>query len=159
MAASLWERASSRISRPCRDAVTLAEAEARRLDNYHVGTEHIVLGLLAQDGCQAASALAELGVTREAFEGVLESEEGTSPEGPIPMTPRALRILDLAVVDADDLGDLKIGTAHVLLGTVDESLEWTKPGPHHLKKVGERLGFMFDDVRRAAIASRERVEP
>jgi ATP-dependent Clp protease ATP-binding subunit ClpA len=158
MTESVWRRASSRISLPCSSAVTLAEAEARRLDDNHVGTEHIMLGLLAVDGCQAASALAELSVRRESFESVLQAEEGQSPEGPIPFAPRGLRILDVAIVEADGLADQKIGTAHILLGVVSESLEWSKPGPHHLRTVAEKLGFTLDDVRRTATASPERVE-
>jgi ATP-dependent Clp protease ATP-binding subunit ClpA len=159
MTNSLWERSSSRISRSGREAIALADVEARRLDDNHVGTEHIVLGLLALQDCQAAGVLASLGVTSDAFAGVLEPEEGRSPEGPIPLTPRADRILEIAAEEADRLGDETISTAHVLLGVVGESLEWTKPGPHHLREAGRRLSFTLEDVRRAATASREQVEP
>ena len=75
------------------------------------------------------------------------------------MTPRALRILEMAVAEADRLGDETIRTVHVLLGVVDESLEWTQPGPHHLRKAGERLGFTLEDVRLTALKCRDAGEP
>lgn len=154
----MWEGSHARTE-SSRIAIASAEQEARKLDDNHVGTEHIVLGLLAQLGSQAATALTALGVSRTEFLLVLNAEEGTSPVGDIPMTPRAIRILELSIHEAGRLGDEVVGTAHLLLGVVGESLEWLEPGPHHLRSVGERLGFTLEDVRQAAVESRAATEP
>jgi ATP-dependent Clp protease ATP-binding subunit ClpA len=159
MTGRLWERSRSRLSASCRSIESRAQGEARQRDDNHVGTEHIVLALISQTNGSAASALAALHLGREDFVSVLDDEEGVSPDGTIPMTPRARRILELAVGEADRLGDETIRTFHVLLGVVDESLKWRQPGPHHLRTAGERLGFTLEDVREMALGCRGASEP
>src|SRR5215470_928976 len=77
-----------------------AEAEARARDDNHVGTEHLVLGLYALGDTTAGRALESLGISRQVFADQLECEEGPSPSGAIPLTPRAQMILGLAGVEA-----------------------------------------------------------
>jgi ATP-dependent Clp protease ATP-binding subunit ClpC len=120
------------------------------LDENHVGTEHVVLGLLADHEGIAATALTSLGITRRVFLRQLHEEKGDSPVGRIPITPRALKIIALAGVEADHFGHRFISTGHVLLGVVRESEEWAasgKAGPHHLQKAAETVGHTLADVR------------
>src|SRR4051812_42622750 len=69
-----------------------AQSEARALDDNHVGTEHITLGLFSLGRSRALDALHAAGVTRETYLSVLDDEAGPSPEGPIPYTLRSMMI-------------------------------------------------------------------
>ncbi len=113
-----------RFTERARDVVVLAQQEARELKHNYIGTEHILLGLLREREGLAARALESLGVS---FEGALEQlvrivgsgEEVTS--GEIPFTPRAKKILELALREALALGHNYVGTEHLLLGLVREN--------------------------------------
>ena len=101
----------------------LAQEEARLLNHGFIGTEHILLGLLRERDGVAARALATLEISPE---GVLEMVEeivgsaATVPTGSPPFTPRAKKILELALREALQLGHNYIGTEHMLLGVVRE---------------------------------------
>ncbi len=82
-------QALAKLNPRARRCLRLAEEAARARDDNHVGTEHIVLGLLA-GAPDVAAALSEIGITRARFEAQPFDEPGTSPEGPIPLTPRSL---------------------------------------------------------------------
>jgi ATP-dependent Clp protease ATP-binding subunit ClpC len=128
--------------------VELAQREARLADENHVGTEHIVLAILALEQSAGARALRELGITREVFVAQLYEEEGSSPPGRIPHTPRTDRILALAA----EVADGPITSGHLLLGVVAESEEWQasgRPGPHHLREAATAVGKSLEDVQRA----------
>jgi ATP-dependent Clp protease ATP-binding subunit ClpC len=84
-AASLAMDQLTPASKRCLDA---AQAQSRRLDDNHVGTEHIVLGVLATDR-EIAEALARVGVTGELFRAQPFDEPGPSPKETIPLTSRA----------------------------------------------------------------------
>ena len=106
-----------------RRVVVLAQQEARMLGHGYIGTEHILLGLLAEGDGLAARALASLEITLEAArEQVLEIiGEGTGqPGGHIPFTPRSKKVLELSLREAQRLGDSSIGTEHILLGLARE---------------------------------------
>jgi ATP-dependent Clp protease ATP-binding subunit ClpC len=103
--------------------VVLAQEEARSLKHSHVGTEHILLGLLREEEGIAARALQHLGVDLGPTRAhVLErTSSGEAPaSGSIPFTPGARAVLDLALREALSLGDNHIDTAHILLGLVRE---------------------------------------
>jgi ATP-dependent Clp protease ATP-binding subunit ClpA len=108
-----------------RRAVALAELEARHLDHDRVGTEHLLLGLLADEASPAASVLLDAGVTlsaarRKVTEAVgAEPPAAARPDGPLPRTPRAARSLGRAVRFAHARRAEEIGTEHVLLGVLD----------------------------------------
>jgi ATP-dependent Clp protease ATP-binding subunit ClpC len=112
-----------------------AQAQSRRLDDNHVGTEHIVLGVLATDS-EIAHTLAETGITEDVFRAQLYGEPGPSPAGTIPLTPRAQMILGFAR-SAGAAGEGTITPRHLMLGVIAESRDWHKrgfTGPYHLEK-------------------------
>src|SRR5204863_209858 len=115
----MFERFTDRA----RNAVVLAQEEARRLDHNYIGTEHILLGLLRDPDSVAGRALVRLGVSLDATRNAVEEiigRGGTAPEGHIPFTPRAKKVLELSLREALQLGHNYIGTEHILLGLVRE---------------------------------------
>jgi ATP-dependent Clp protease ATP-binding subunit ClpC len=104
-----------------RQAVVHAQEEARSLGHDYVGTEHLLLGLLRQPGGVAAETLASLAVTLEASRVEVETIVGRGDrtgEGQVPFSPRAKRVLELALREALSLGHNYIGAEHILLGLV-----------------------------------------
>jgi len=128
-----------------------AEAEARARDDNHVGTEHLVLGLYALGETTARRALESLGISRQVFTGQLECEEGPSPSGVIPLTPRARMIIGLAGVEARGAASGEVQPEHLLLGVIRESEKWRvsgQAGPHHLRAAAEAVGVTLADIER-----------
>jgi ATP-dependent Clp protease ATP-binding subunit ClpA len=112
-----------RFTDQARRVVVLAQEEARLLGHGYIGTEHILLGLLAEGEGSAARALASLGISLDAaMEQIAEIlGEGTGqPSGHIPSTPRTKKVLELSLREAQRLGDSYIGTEHILLGLARE---------------------------------------
>ncbi|HET9103032.1 MAG TPA: Clp protease N-terminal domain-containing protein [Solirubrobacteraceae bacterium] len=112
-----------RFTERARQVVVLAQEEARLLRHNYIGTEHILLGLLREEEGAAAGALGSLGVTLEYVRGQVTQIVGAGEEvttGQIPFTPRAKRVLELALREALSLGHNHIGTEHILLGLVRE---------------------------------------
>ena len=131
--------------------LALAEAEARARDDNHVGTEHLVLGLYALGETTARRALESLGISRQVFVRQLECEEGPSPSGAIPLTPRARMILGLAGVEATAAVSSEVQPEHLLLGVIRESEKWQasgQAGPHHLRAAAEVVGVTLVDIER-----------
>jgi ATP-dependent Clp protease ATP-binding subunit ClpA len=108
-----------------RDAVTMAELEARDLGHERVGTEHLLLGLLANEDDPAARLLLAAGVTlgaarHKAGEAVGSgSDPAALPPGPLPRSPRATRALSRAVRFSHARRADAVATEHVLLGVLD----------------------------------------
>ena len=101
----------------------LAQEEARALRHNYIGTEHLLLGLLREEEGIAARVLESLGVTIEDVRAQVGRIVGQGDEvavGQIPFTPRAKRVLELALREALSLGHNWIGTEHVLLGLARE---------------------------------------
>lgn len=117
----------SRFTPRARNSLATARSEARRMTNSQVGSEHLVLGLLAEKEGLAARAIAAQGVTakqvraRIAAAGVPTAK--SLPER-IPFAPRAKKVLELAVREALRMEHNYIGTEHLLLGVLaaDDSL-------------------------------------
>src|SRR5215469_3877966 len=113
-----------RFTSEARRAIVLAQEEARRLQHNYIGTEHLLLGLLAEPDGIAARAVARFGL--DLASGVTDVTEiiglGQQPMqgGHIPFTPRAKKCLELALREALQLGHDYIGPEHVLLGIVRE---------------------------------------
>jgi ATP-dependent Clp protease ATP-binding subunit ClpC len=104
--------------------VVFAQDEARRLNHNYIGTEHLLLGLLRKEDTLAARALAFLDVTLEESRAQVARIIGQGEEvgtGQIPFTPRAKKVLELSLREANSLGHNSIGTEHVLLGLVREN--------------------------------------
>jgi ATP-dependent Clp protease ATP-binding subunit ClpC len=115
----MFERFSDRARR----AVVLAQEEARNLKHGYIGTEHILLGLIAESQGLAARALQQNGIDLSVVraEVIAITESGTSsPAGHIPFTPRAKKVLELSLREALQLGHSYIGTEHILLGLIRE---------------------------------------
>jgi ATP-dependent Clp protease ATP-binding subunit ClpA len=108
-----------RFSRLARDAVAAAQTEARDLGHETVGSEDVLLGLLAVEDGGAAQALRALGVEADAVRERLKPGPG-SPEGQLPFSRQAKKALELALREALSFGHNYIGTEHVLLGLVRE---------------------------------------
>ena len=110
-----------RFTERARQVVVYAQDEARSLKHNYIGTEHLLLGLLREEEGPAARVLEGLEVTLEETRAQVariigEGEEAAS--GQIPFTPRARKVLELALREALSLGHGYIGTEHVLLGLV-----------------------------------------
>jgi len=105
--------------------VVLAQDEARALQHNYIGTEHLLLGLLREEEGLAARVLESLDVTVDDVRAqvaliVGQGDEPLTP-GQIPFTPRAKRVLELALREGLALGHNYIGTEHILLGLVREN--------------------------------------
>ena len=103
--------------------VVLAQEEARGLKHNYIGTEHILLGLLREENGFAARVLESLDVTLERVRHEIvrivgSGEEAT--EGQVPFTPRTKKVLELALREALSLGQMSVGSEHILLGLVRE---------------------------------------
>jgi ATP-dependent Clp protease ATP-binding subunit ClpA len=110
---------SERFTERARRAVALAQDEARTLTHNYVGTEHILLGLLREEEGLAARVLDALHITIDDVRAQVARVVGVGDEvmtGEIPFTPRAKKVLELALREALSLGHNYIGTEHILLG-------------------------------------------
>src|SRR5512140_211718 len=112
-----------RFTERARQVVVLAQEEARSLKHNYIGTEHLLLGLLREEEGVAARVLDSLDVSVEEVRAAVVRIVGSgeeSPQGQIPFTPRAKKVLELALREALSLGHNYIGTEHILLGLVRE---------------------------------------
>jgi ATP-dependent Clp protease ATP-binding subunit ClpC len=115
----VFERFTDRARR----VVVLAQEEARLLNHNYIGTEHELLGLIHEEEGVAGRALEALGISLEAARQQVEGIIGVgqaAPTGHIPFTPRAKKVLELALRESRQLGHNYIGTEHILLGLIRE---------------------------------------
>src|SRR3977135_653619 len=113
-----------RFTERARQVVVLAQEEAPTLKHNYIGTEHILLGLLREEEGLAARVLESLDITTERVRSQVVRIVGSGEEvtsGQIPFTPRAKKVLELALREALSLGHNYIGTEHILLGLVREN--------------------------------------
>jgi len=127
--------------------LTLAQDEAQRFNHNYIGTEHLLLGLVREGEGVAARVLenmnVELAKVRTAVEFIIG--RGDRPVvGEVGLTPRAKRVIELAIDEARRLGHNYIGTEHLLLGLVRE-------GEGIAAGVLESLGVNLDKVRHEVI--------
>jgi Clp amino terminal domain, pathogenicity island component len=120
-----------RFTAYARRAVVTAQEEARELNHNYIGTEHILLALLRrpdglpnqEDGI-ASAILEEFGMSREGVREEVIAKvgigKGKAKTGHIPFTPRAKKVLELALREALQLHHNYIGTEHLLLGLIRE---------------------------------------
>ncbi len=117
--ASRFEKFSERARR----VLTVAQEEARNLNHSYIGTEHILLGLVREEEGVAARVLTNLGIglgkIRSAVEFIIGRGEKPST-GETGLTPRAKKVIELAIDEARQLGHNYIGTEHLLLGLLRE---------------------------------------
>jgi ATP-dependent Clp protease ATP-binding subunit ClpA len=106
-----------------RQALHLAQEEAQRFNHNYIGTEHLLLGLTRVPGSVAEWALRELGVSLDKARSAVELVIGRGDRivlGDIGLTPRAKKVMELAVDEARRLNHHYIGTEHLLLGLIRE---------------------------------------
>ncbi|HZT65687.1 MAG TPA: Clp protease N-terminal domain-containing protein [Acidimicrobiales bacterium] len=146
--------AFARYTPRARRAVELADELARRHGHGRVGTEHLVLGIVAEGGNLALGVLASLDVDPADLgaevEGVMASGPAEPPSGcgdsALPMSPDMKRALELASKQAAKLGHNYIGCEHLLLGLVAE--------PEGVGgQVLRRMGLELRATRRAVVAA------
>ena len=126
-----------------RRVLTLAQEEAQRFNHNYIGTEHLLLGLVREGDGAAAKVLSNLGVelnkVRSAVEFIIGRGDRATT-GEIGLTPRAKKVIELAVDEARRLSHNYIGTEHLLLGLVRE-------GEGIAAGVLESLGVNLERVR------------
>ncbi|MBI4198859.1 MAG: ATP-dependent Clp protease ATP-binding subunit [Chloroflexi bacterium] len=132
-----------KFSERARRVLSLAQEEAQRFNHNYIGTEHILLGLIRETDGIAARVLASLNVElskiRSAVEFIIGRGEHASA-GEIGLTPRAKKVIELAVDEARRLNHHYIGTEHLLIGLMREG-EGVAAG------VLESLGVTLEKVR------------
>ena len=106
-----------------RKVLTLAQDEAQRFNHNYIGTEHFLLGLVREEEGVAATVLRnmniELAKVRTAVEFII-GHGNQAVVGEVGLTPRAKRVIELAIDESRGLGHNYIGTEHLLLGLVRE---------------------------------------
>ena len=113
----------ARFTDRARRVVVLAQEEARLLNHNYIGTEHLLLGLIHEGEGVAATCLESLRISLEAVRAQVVEIIGhgaEAPTGHIPFTPRAKKVLELSLREANQLGHNYIGTEHLLLGLIRE---------------------------------------
>jgi ATP-dependent Clp protease ATP-binding subunit ClpC len=127
--------------------LVLAQEEAQRFNHNYIGTEHLLLGLVREGEGIAAKVLATLGVELNKVRSAVEFIIGRGDRmviGDITLTPRAKKVIELAVEEARRLNHNYIGTEHLLLGLVRE-------GEGIAAGVLESLGVNLEKVRAQVI--------
>jgi len=132
-----------KFSERARRVLSLAQEEAQRFNHNYIGTEHMLLGLVRETEGVAALVLSNLNVelvkVRSAVEFIIGRGERPTP-GEIGLTPRAKKVIELAVDEARRLNQTYIGTEHLLVGLMREG-EGVAAG------VLESLGVSLEKVR------------
>lgn len=111
-----WERFTQRARR----VLSLAQEEAERLNHSYIGSEHVLIGLLREEGGVAGKVLRELGLDLNRVQAMVERLAGgpgtRTPFTKIELSPSTKRVLELAVEEARRMGQHYISTEHLLLG-------------------------------------------
>ena len=144
-----------RFTQRARRVLSLAHQEAERSHQESIGTEHLLLGLIEEDGGVAGRVLRELGLesarVREMVGRV--SMDGNSVSGKLELASDTQQVLEYAVEEARHLGHHYIGTEHILLGLV--RVEGSA------MEVLRKLGVTADQIRRQTrrVLNRDRIVP
>jgi ATP-dependent Clp protease ATP-binding subunit ClpC len=114
----------NRFTERARKVILLAKEEAKRFNHDYIGTEHVLLGLVREGEGVAAAVLENLGLSSEKIrlevERLVKAGPSTLVSGDIPFTPKAKKVMELAMDEAVSLGHNYIGTEHLLLGLLRE---------------------------------------
>lgn len=126
-----------------RKVLSLAQEEAQRFQHNYIGTEHLLLGLVREREGVAGQVLLSLGVDLEKVRQAVEHIIGRGDRivlGEVGLTPRAKKVIELAVDEARRLDHHYIGTEHLLLGLIRE-------GDGIAAGVLQSMGVKLEDVR------------
>ena len=131
-----------RFTQRARRVLSLAHQEAERARQNKIGTEHLLLGLIEEEGGVAGRVLRELGMNSERMREIVERVAGSGDYtgGKIELAPETQQVLEQAVEEARRLGHHYIGTEHILLGLVR--------GEGTAMDVLRKLGVTPDQIRR-----------
>ncbi len=132
-----------RFTERARRVIILAQEEAKRLNHSAVGTEHILLGIVREGEGVASKVLESLNISPDRVRAEIESAIGRGERTPyeeVAFTPRAKKVLELALDEARRLGHNYIGTEHLLLGLIRE-------GEGVAARVLEAMGADLERVR------------
>src|ERR1700726_1047972 len=136
----MYERFSDRAHK----VLQLANQEAQRFNHEHIGTEHILLGLVKEGSGVAASALKNLNIDlrkiRLEVEKIVQAGPDMVTMGKLPQTPRAKKVIEYSIEEARNLNHNYVGTEHLLLGLLREQ-------EGVAAKVLMNLGLKLEDVR------------
>jgi ATP-dependent Clp protease ATP-binding subunit ClpC len=139
----MWDRMTERAQK----VIRLAQEEALALNHQAVGTEHLLLGLIKEGQGVAARSLQNLQINieqvREQVIQVIGKGE-TKPEGQPGLTPRAKKVLELALDESRRQGVNYIGTEHILLGLIRE-------GEGIAARVLANMGVTAADIRKQVV--------
>jgi len=134
----------NRFTERARKVILLAKEEAKRFNHDYIGTEHILLGLVREGEGVAAAVLASFGLSpdkiRIEVEKLVQPGPTTVVSGDLPFTPKAKKVIELAMEEARSLGHNYIGTEHLLLGLIRE-------GEGVASQVLVNLGLELEKVR------------
>lgn len=138
---------SSRFTERAQRVILVAEEEAKRLNHDYVGTEHVLLGMIAIGEGVAVQVLSNLGVDLRMIRPEIEKIVGHGDHimllDNIPFTPRAKKVLEFAVQEAVDLGYSHVGTEHLLLGLIREE---EGMAAQVLSNLGVRLDIVREEI-------------
>ena len=115
-----WERFTQRA----RKVLSLAQEEAERLNHNYIGSEHILIGLLLEEGGVAGRVLRDLGLEAVRVQAMVERLAGVGTRTPfskVELSPSTKRILELGIDEARRMGQHYISTEHLLLGLVRQN--------------------------------------
>jgi excisionase family DNA binding protein len=132
-----------RFTKRVRHVMTLAQEEALRFKHNYIGTEHLLLGLIREGEGVAGQVLSNLGIEVEQVRQAVEAIIGRGERvilGEVGLTPRAKKVIELAVDEARRLQHRFVGTEHILLGLIRE-------GEGIAAGVLESLGLQLEQVR------------
>lgn len=134
-----------RFTEKAQKAILLAQEEAKNLRHNYVGTEHILLGLLAETDGIAAQALKKMGVElKNAREEIVKLVgQGDYEADIMGFTPRTKRLFELSFLEARNLGHNYVGTEHILLGLIEET---EGVAVIILKKLGVDIKKLEEDI-------------
>ncbi len=110
-----------RFTQRARRVLSLAQEEAERMQHSHIGTEHLLLGLMREQGGVAGRVLRELGLRQSQVEQIVERLTGSNKRPGVTrmdLSPATKKVLEIAVEEARRMGHHYIGTEHLLLGLV-----------------------------------------
>jgi ATP-dependent Clp protease ATP-binding subunit ClpC len=132
-----------RFTQRARRVLSLAHQEAERMRHNYIGTEHLLLGLMREEGGVAGRVLRELGLEADRVQEIVErlTGPGQNRGGKLDLSPGTQQVLELAVEEARKMGHHYIGTEHLLLGLV-------RHGQGIALDVLRKLGVTPEQIRR-----------